>query len=484
MAKSPMRDMIIVLPGITGSVLVDGNGDEMWNVSGKALWSYLHSFGKNLDKLVVPSHTPGSEAPSEGVRAIGLVQGLHGVFGLGRIDGYSSLTAMIRNNFDVIPANDDISVPANYLEFPYDWRLSNRVTAARLKALVDARLPVWQQSAKGGQEAKVVLIAHSMGGLVSRYYLEKLEGWQTCRALITLGTPYRGSVSAIDYLVNGYKKTFHDFTEAMRSMPSVYELLPIWQILANQGNYKRVAEVDNLPHIIPARAQNALAFHREIEESVERHQLLPEYVKNSYRIIPIVGVAQPTLQSVQINDGSLTASRRFPDRLDPSLDGGDGTVPELSATPIELSEDSRETFFAERHGSLQNNSYVLEGLYRSLKRLQVRGLKELRGDWTDSAQRAHISLDIDPLYLPAEPVQLQAQVLGQSTAPLSLKAMLEGVTVDYSTREYEFQKGADNFELKIEGLRPGSYRVKVLTSEGGPHTPIPVSETFEIAGKA
>ncbi|WP_413935837.1 lipase/acyltransferase domain-containing protein [Nitrospira sp. BLG_1] len=483
MAKSPMRDMIIVLPGITGSVLVDEDGEEMWNVSGKALWSYLHSFGKNLDKLVVPSHPPGSDAPSGGVRATGLVQGLHGVFGLGRIDGYSGLTAMIRNNFDVVPANDDLSVPANYVEFPYDWRLSNRFTAARLKALVDTRLPVWQRSAKGGQEAKIILIAHSMGGLVSRYYLEKLEGWQTCRALITLGTPYRGSVNAIDYLVNGYKKVFHNFTEAMRSMPSVYELLPIWQILENQGNYKRVAEADDLPHIIPARAQNALAFHREIEESVERHQLLPEYLKNSYRIIPIVGIAQPTLQSVQITDGSLTASRRLPNKVDPSLDGGDGTVPELSATPIELSEDSRETFFAERHGSLQNNSYVLEGLYRCLKRLQVRGLKELRGDWADSVQRAQLSLDIDPLYLPGETVHLQARVLGQSPATLSLKARLEGVTVDYATREYGFQGGEDSYELTLEGLRPGSYRVKVLASEGGPNTPLSISETFEIAGK-
>lgn len=477
-----MRDLIIVLPGITGSVLVDENGDEMWNASGKALWSYLHSFGKNLDKLVVPSHTPGSDAPSEGVRAIGLVQGLHGVFGLGRIDGYGRLTAMIRNNFDVVPANDDISVPANYVEFPYDWRLSNRFTAARLKALVDTRLPVWRRSAKGGQEAKVILIAHSMGGLISRYYLEKLEGWQTCRALITLGTPYRGSVNAIDYLANGYKKVFHDFTEAMRSMPSVYELLPIWQILENNGNNKRVAEADDLPHIIPTRAQNALAFHREIEESVERHQLLPEYVKNPYRIIPIVGVAQPTLQSVQSSEGALTCSRMLPDRVDPSLDGGDGTVPELSATPIELSDDSRETFFAERHGSLQNNPYVLEGLYRCLKRLQVRGLKELRGDWADSEHRPQLSLDIDPLYLPGEPVQFRAQVLGQSAATLSLKARLEGVTVDYSTREYEFLKGADNYELKLEGLHPGSYRVKVVTSQGGPHTPISVSEVFEIAG--
>jgi hypothetical protein len=35
-----------------------------------------------------------------------------------------------------------------------------------------------------------------MGGLVARYYLEVLGGWEKCRALFTFGTPHRGSLNA------------------------------------------------------------------------------------------------------------------------------------------------------------------------------------------------------------------------------------------------------------------------------------------------
>jgi triacylglycerol esterase/lipase EstA (alpha/beta hydrolase family) len=48
--------------------------------------------------------------------------------------------------------------------------------------------------------AQVVLVAHSMGGLVARAYLRKFGGSQV-RRLITLGTPHSGSMHA--WLMNG-----------------------------------------------------------------------------------------------------------------------------------------------------------------------------------------------------------------------------------------------------------------------------------------
>ncbi|GIF98996.1 hypothetical protein [Catellatospora citrea] len=48
----------------------------------------------------------------------------------------------------------------------------------------------------GVPDAKVVILARGMGGLLSRYWVEKLGGWTEWAALITLGTPYRGAVRA------------------------------------------------------------------------------------------------------------------------------------------------------------------------------------------------------------------------------------------------------------------------------------------------
>ena len=49
---------------------------------------------------------------------------------------------------------------------------------------------------------EIAAYVRSMGGLVSRYFLEVLEGWRDARALLTFGTPYRGSLNALDALAS------------------------------------------------------------------------------------------------------------------------------------------------------------------------------------------------------------------------------------------------------------------------------------------
>jgi hypothetical protein len=58
MAKTAMRDMITLIPGITGSVLIDEAGDEIWNASAGAAWSYISTLGKCLEKLIVAAPHP------------------------------------------------------------------------------------------------------------------------------------------------------------------------------------------------------------------------------------------------------------------------------------------------------------------------------------------------------------------------------------------------------------------------------------------
>jgi pimeloyl-ACP methyl ester carboxylesterase len=481
MAKTPMRDLIVVLPGITGSVLEDETGREIWNASGAAVWSYIRSRGKSLDKLIVSRDRSGNTTGGS-IRATRLVQGVHGVFGLGRIDGYRSLTDILDETFNLVRAENP-SAPTNYIEFPYDWRLSSSVSAKALKKLVDERLPIWRESFDGDSEAKVIFIAHSMGGLVARYYIEKLEGWTNCRALFTFGTPFRGAVDAIDYLANGYKKAFLDFTNVMRSMPSVYELLPIWRAVNTGTEFKRIAELECLPSTIePNRAREALQFHRDIQNAQETNETIPEYKADRYLIFPVAGIAQPTLQSVTLKNKTLVAARAQPSWIDASLEGGDGTVPRVSATPIELSKSYRETFFAERHGSLQNNSYCLDDLMERLKQIQSEGLEDIQGSWTksDLESRGKISLDLDPLYLRDEPVRLRARLL-DGAEHNSLRAYIARVGASSPAREFAFTESSDGLELTLEGLEAGTYRVRVESILAAANAPIDVSDVFDVA---
>lgn len=40
---------------------------------------------------------------------------------------------------------------------------------------------------------KLTIVGHSKGGLIAAYYVKKLGGWRRTRAVVTLGTPHRGT---------------------------------------------------------------------------------------------------------------------------------------------------------------------------------------------------------------------------------------------------------------------------------------------------
>jgi hypothetical protein len=246
MARHRMRDVVVLLPGITGSVLAvrrsDGSSRDVWNLSGEALWSFLKSRGHELTALELAGHDPfAADGPETDVVATSVIAGFHGLFGVAKVNGYRVLLDAIGDRFDVVPGKWGQVQPANLLPFPYDWRLSNRFSAQRLAAGVDRHLAAWKQHT-GDPGARVILLAHSMGGLVARYWLEVLEGWRDCRALVTFGTPYRGSPDSLDYLANGYKKPFVDLSAMVLSFPAIYELLPIYRAIKRDNEWYRPSE--------------------------------------------------------------------------------------------------------------------------------------------------------------------------------------------------------------------------------------------------
>jgi subtilisin family serine protease len=87
------------------------------------------------------------------------------------------------------------------LVFPYDWRLSVPVNAARLLRDVLHR---WFRQHRGPvtEAERVTFIGHSLGGLVARAFVESIPpGRAITRRLITIGTPHLGSPQAYLYLI-------------------------------------------------------------------------------------------------------------------------------------------------------------------------------------------------------------------------------------------------------------------------------------------
>jgi pimeloyl-ACP methyl ester carboxylesterase len=474
-AVKPLYDMVVLLPGITGSVLRKG-GKDVWAISGQAAWRWLHSLGDSLQELRLQGGDPG------GFVAARLMPDAHIVPGLVKIDGYTAAARMITDTFDILRGSIDEPRAANFLEVPYDWRLDNRVNGRRLAALVSDRLRRWREHSHN-EHARVIFIAHSMGGLVARYYLEVLDGWRDCRALITFGTPYRGSLNALGFLANGYKRGPADLTEVMRSFPSVHQLLPIYRALRVDDEYVRVAET-SVPGVDPVMAQDALAFHREIEIKVTEHRRDSDYHDNGYVIMPVVGTRQPTMQSAVLASGRVTLGREVPTHVDPLLADGDGTVPRASAIPIELSDVYRDSFVPERHGSLQRNCAILDDIRGRLEQMQVRGLREIRGPQENAAaaQRPAIGLDLDDLYLAGEPVTLYARRVNVAQSPGPLRARIEAVDAPTGPLPpKEFVETDHGWSVTLHGLPPGLYRVEVRTAKVEPLAPPPVHDLFEVS---
>lgn len=118
--------------------------------------------------------------------------------------------------------------------FGFDWRLSNGFSARCLQTLLAAIDAAW-----GRDHYQVVLVAHSMGGLAARAYLEDVgaaDPWTgNITALIALGTPHLGAPMALDAALNNtgvpsFDPAFGDFLINDPDFPSNYELFPPPQI--------------------------------------------------------------------------------------------------------------------------------------------------------------------------------------------------------------------------------------------------------------
>jgi pimeloyl-ACP methyl ester carboxylesterase len=457
MPRKVMRDVVVCLPGITGSVLRK-DGRDVWNVSGGALLSALATLGRSIDALRLEEDPPDVDDLGDGITAPEVIRDVHLIPGFWKIDGYTKMLAYIEETFDVRRGQ-------NLFEFPYDWRRDNRVAARRLQRQSREWLERWRASS-GARDAKLVLVGHSMGGLVSRYFLECLDGWRDTRTLVTFGTPYRGSVNALDTLVNGKKIKLLDLTEIARSLTAIYQLLPTYPAYdGGNGKLARVDETD-VPQLDRRKAKAALDFHREIRDAVERHLKDEAYVRGRYGLARIVGIKQPTSQSA-VRDGQRVRLLRTIEGQDPE---GDGTVPRPSATPLEFEDDEGAAFSAERHASLQNDEYVL---------LQLQGA--LTGNAIDWGRfrgvvpMVDLSLDVEDVYDAAEPVLVRARPDREDAGELL------AVAVDVESGEERARRALalrdDGWhEVGLGPLAEGVYRVTVL----GGGTVEPVSDLVTV----
>ena len=252
----PERNPIVVIPGILGSRLKDletrstvwgafgGDFADPGTTEGARTMALPMREGVDL-RALRDGVVPDGVLDRIKVRLLGLPLELKAYFQILRTLGAGGYHD---ESLGVLGEVDYGSDHYTCFQFPYDWRRDNVENAARLhEFLLEKRAYVRAETMRRSgvdRDVKFDVVAHSMGGLLLRYYLmygkEDLPadgtlpeptwaGKDLVDRAILVGTPSSGAVDALAQLVRGRSFGFFmpSYSPAVvGTFPALYELLP------------------------------------------------------------------------------------------------------------------------------------------------------------------------------------------------------------------------------------------------------------------
>jgi phospholipase A1 len=324
-----MSHVVVLVPGIMGSVLKLGD-EVIWPGS---LSSLIIKYDK-MKKLL----SPDLEA-TDCIRSFYLTQ-------------YQDIIDQFEA-WGFTEANRTLVIAA------YDWRKTNSDSAKTLAKRIDEII------ARDGNNVRISLVAHSMGGLVSRYFLESGDydnspGWNAVEDFISIAVPHRGAAVALP-VVAGLEKRLFLSAEQVKELcddpryPSAYELLPHRnEPVAWDGS---VSNAINSVDFYNTQTADKLGLKAQsLAAAVSFHSKLANGKRPAHTAyFCFAGTRETTASYVRLRDRANGSLR--PDKVDQS-DAGDGTVPIWSSTLPQ----TRLLYVPGEHGTIYQGALVKQHL--------------------------------------------------------------------------------------------------------------------------
>lgn len=305
---------VVFLPGIMGSELYCGD-HKLW-----AAWRLGTGISHRQLLLAGDGRSPGiPQDPcnvSAGPREGSLVA-----------QGYDVSTRLFGDRFG-----------ARFSNFAYDWRKSPGDAIGALERHID------KVSAEHGG-VRVRLVAHSMGGLVVRWFLDDAARAAKVSHAVTIGTPYWGSPKSILPLARGEVDPGTpnwleldsilgngEVKEMTSNFAGLYSLMPSDAWHRYVGDWLTMKDQDSKKPLKGAGATMAGAAKRWREvntqlynEANAAHRALDGFKTNGVRFMAVVGSGDLTI------GGLVYDQHLLKDSYDWKYTNGDRTVPLASA---------------------------------------------------------------------------------------------------------------------------------------------------------
>jgi pimeloyl-ACP methyl ester carboxylesterase len=274
---------------------------------------------------------------------------------------------------------------------------------------------------KYGENPKVNLIGHSMGGMVITGYLNRKGTQAPVNKVVTLATPFRGSFEAVLKISTGTANLGTTSQgsrerESARITPALYYLLPSFKSgitvapgvpdsLYDPGAWQPTI-IDSIKEFIrlkglPSRVISPLDIFSGLLERAKKHsQMIEQFTLeqaglDSKRWLAVVGVNSETRVKLNIikRNGKVDFDIKSADRMNKWEDDdqtlrrltGDGTVPYEGAVPPFLKEENLVCVTPQDYGYWEVQDRAVSKLagfhgilpnMNMLHRLIVRFLKE------------------------------------------------------------------------------------------------------------
>ncbi len=336
---------VIIIPGITGTTMIKGS-DTLWPNLSQMLFSPSDGF---MDPLAFnPDLTPSD--PQVGPdKVIDKMEVLH-IPVMDYTDGLMNALTAAGYQGD-----------KNVFLFPYDWRQPLPLSAANLRNFVSnvqRQTGFWYVNA----------IAHSMGGLVLRHYVNQ-NTVGTIDKAVFVGTPFVGAPKALKTLLFGDNLGVpvlspSEIKKIGRNMPGLYDLLPTrtyYDFFGSALGLTQTATYDETMNYGANQGLNTAAWQAADTRHTRDYDTYYMGLKG-VNIYTLAGCTTPTLSKLVQHtrpDGTV-------DGMVPVFTEGDGTVPADSAvfTPM----DAGQTLYALKsdHAHLLSTKGVREQIVRLL----------------------------------------------------------------------------------------------------------------------